>query len=75
MITKPDAVSQKFGESANGHNGVRSVISVLGTSDFHRLRIGIGENEGVDAAEYVLGGSRITNGNSGAQTVRDWTWF
>ena len=51
---KLDVVSRRLGGSANGHNGVKSVISALGTSDFHRLRIGIGKNEGVDAAEYVL---------------------
>lgn len=51
---KLDVVSQRLGGSANGHNGVKSVISALGTPDFHRLRIGIGKNEGVDAAEYVL---------------------
>ena len=51
---KPDVVSWRLGGSANGHNGVKSVISALGTPDFHRLRIGIGKNEGIDAAEYVL---------------------
>ena len=51
---KVDSVSWKLGGSANGHNGVKSVISALGTNEFHRLRIGIGKNEGVDAAEYVL---------------------
>lgn len=51
---KVEAVSGRLGGSANGHNGVKSVISALGTPDFHRLRIGIGRNEGVDAAEYVL---------------------
>lgn len=51
---KLDVVSWRLGGSANGHNGVKSVISALGTPEFHRLRIGIGRNEGVDAAEYVL---------------------
>lgn len=51
---KLEVASWRLGGSANGHNGVRSVISALGTPDFHRLRIGIGRNEGIDAAEYVL---------------------
>lgn len=51
---KLEVVSRRLGGSANGHNGVKSVISALGTPDFHRLRIGIGKNEGIDAAEYVL---------------------
>ena len=59
LLHKPNVVSQKLGGSANGHNGVKSVISALGTPDFYRLRIGIGKNEGVDAAEYVL--QRLSN--------------
>ena len=51
---KPKALSPKIGGSANGHNGVRSVISALGgETKFHRFRIGIGRGPG-DAAEYVL---------------------
>ena len=52
---KPNTVSPKFGGSANGHNGVRSIISALGGNmSFHRLRIGIGRIDG-DITEYVLG--------------------
>ncbi|MBD3296488.1 MAG: aminoacyl-tRNA hydrolase [Candidatus Omnitrophica bacterium] len=41
--------------SAGGHNGLRSVISLLG-SDFNRLRVGIGCGNGpVDASAFVLG--------------------
>ncbi|KAG9316748.1 peptidyl-tRNA hydrolase [Chiua virens] len=50
---KPKALSVKFGGSANGHNGVRSVIAALGGDiDFYRFRIGIGRDG--DAASYVL---------------------
>ncbi|KAI0930085.1 hypothetical protein AcV5_006882 [Taiwanofungus camphoratus] len=53
---KPQTISPKFGGSANGHNGVRSIIAALrGNMDFHRLRIGIGRDAEVDSAEYVLG--------------------
>lgn len=42
--------------SAGGHNGMKSVIEHLGTSDFIRVRIGIGAKpEGWDLANYVLG--------------------
>ena len=52
---KPMKVSPKFGGSASGHNGVRSIIASLGgTKDFHRLRIGIGRDQS-DPAAYVLG--------------------
>lgn len=41
--------------SAGGHNGVRSIISHLGTENFHRLRIGIDSPPaGVDVIDYVL---------------------
>jgi len=52
---KPEKLSYKLGGSANGHNGIKSVISSLrGDPSFHRLRIGIGRKD-VDTAEYVLG--------------------
>ncbi len=42
--------------SAGGHNGMKSIIGCLGTSDFPRIRIGIGEKPaGRDLADYVLG--------------------
>jgi len=45
----------KHGGGDNGHNGLRSVRSVLGTGDFTRVRIGIGRPPGAqDPAEYVL---------------------
>lgn len=41
--------------SSGGHNGLQSIIDVLGTSDFPRLRCGVGTpDQGVDAAQYVL---------------------
>lgn len=51
---KPETLSYRFGGSANGHNGVKSVIASLRTMDFHRFRIGIGRDESVDPSEYVL---------------------
>ncbi|NLY51357.1 MAG: aminoacyl-tRNA hydrolase [Firmicutes bacterium] len=42
--------------SAGGHKGVSSIISCLGTDDFHRLRVGIGKPPpGVEVVDYVLG--------------------
>lgn len=34
-----------FGRGAAGHKGVQSIIDAIGSKDFWRLRIGIGENE------------------------------
>lgn len=42
--------------SAGGHNGIKSIISHLGTSVFPRLKVGVGEKPpGYDLADYVLG--------------------
>lgn len=41
---------------AGSHNGMKSVIQELGTTDFPRIRIGIGEPEFKnDAINYVIG--------------------
>jgi peptidyl-tRNA hydrolase, PTH1 family len=42
--------------SAGGHNGMKSIISHLGTQDFPRVRIGIGKSTGEkDTISHVLG--------------------
>jgi peptidyl-tRNA hydrolase, PTH1 family len=42
--------------SAGGHNGMKSIISHLGTQDFPRIRIGIGKSFGEkDTISHVLG--------------------
>lgn len=42
--------------SAGGHNGIKSLISHLGTSDFMRIKVGVGEKpKDYDLADYVLG--------------------
>lgn len=44
----------RFGGSARGHNGLKSIIAMIG-SDFHRLRCGIGRPERKeDVPDYVL---------------------
>jgi len=41
--------------SAGGHNGIKSIISHLGTDEFPRIRIGVGEKpKDWDLADYVL---------------------
>ena len=45
----------KLGGGDNGHNGLRSMRSSLGTGDFHRVRVGIGRPTGrQDVADFVL---------------------
>ena len=38
----PGTAKLKTGGGHGGHNGLRDIISQLGTNDFHRLRIGVG---------------------------------
>ncbi len=45
----------KAGGGAAGHNGLRSVASALGSTDFHRIRVGIGRPPGQKSgATFVL---------------------
>jgi len=64
--------------SAGGHNGLRSIIGELGSQDFARLRVGIGE-PGRNATNHVL--SRFRPGekqlveqvvDAAADAVEDW---
>jgi len=42
--------------SAGGHNGIKSIIQHMGTQEFSRIRIGVGDKpKGWDLADYVLG--------------------
>ena len=41
--------------SAGGHNGIKNIIAHLGTQEFPRVRIGVGEKPArMDLADYVL---------------------
>ncbi|WP_230398579.1 aminoacyl-tRNA hydrolase [Novisyntrophococcus fermenticellae] len=41
--------------SAGGHNGIKSIITLLGTDKFKRIRIGVGEKpKNWDLADFVL---------------------
>ena len=51
------SIRTKLGGGDNGHNGLRSIRSSLGSGDFFRVRVGIGRPNGrQDPAEYVLSG-------------------
>jgi PTH1 family peptidyl-tRNA hydrolase len=48
-------VRLKLGGGDNGHNGLRSITSLLGTRDYYRARFGIGRPPGrMDPAAFVL---------------------
>jgi PTH1 family peptidyl-tRNA hydrolase len=40
--------------SSGGHNGIKNIIEILETSEFKRLRIGIGRDEKVIIRQWVL---------------------
>jgi PTH1 family peptidyl-tRNA hydrolase len=45
----------KVGGGHGGHNGLRSIVQELGTSDFLRVRCGVGRPKGpMDVADFVL---------------------
>lgn len=44
----------KQGGGHKGHNGLRDIIEVGGSPDFHRLRLGVGRPEGKGLADYLL---------------------
>lgn len=42
--------------SAGGHNGIRNIIKCLGTQEFMRIKVGVGEKpKNWDLADFVLG--------------------
>lgn len=44
----------KYNSSSGGHNGIKSIISSLGTQEFCQLKIGINNNSNVSLKDYVL---------------------
>ncbi|MBF0697692.1 aminoacyl-tRNA hydrolase [Actinomyces bowdenii] len=51
----PHELRLKRGGGEGGHNGLRSISSVLGTKDYARLRVGVGRPPGrQDPAAFVL---------------------
>ena len=63
MIVVHDEIDQPFGKMKiqknrghGGHNGIRDISAKLGTSDYLRLRLGVGRppHPGMNVADYVL---------------------
>lgn len=53
----PTEVKHKFSGGHKGHNGLRHIISLCKSGDFHRLRLGVGRplHPDFSVADYVLG--------------------
>lgn len=45
--------------SGGGHNGMQNIINRMGTEKIKRIRVGIGSNNIIDKAKYVLSKFRI----------------
>ena len=54
---KPGTVRIRRNGSAGGHNGLKSIISHLGSDNFPRIKLGVGErvHPDEDLADHVLG--------------------
>jgi len=52
---EPGRLRIKLSGGHGGHNGIKSIIEALGTSQFMRMKIGVGRPApGQDSADYVL---------------------
>lgn len=63
VLVLQDDLDQPFGQikiktksGDGGHNGIKSLIEHMGTSEFPRIKIGVGRptNAKIDVADYVL---------------------
>ena len=58
--------------SAGGHNGMKSIIAHLGTQNFMRIKVGVGEKpHGWDLADHVLGRMSAEDRNKAEEAIRD----
>jgi len=59
LSLEPGRIRIRAKGSAGGHNGLADIVEKLGSNEFGRLRIGIGDNGRVDSAVYVLKRPRL----------------
>lgn len=51
----PGRIRVRAKGSAGGHNGIKNIITMTGTQNFSRIKVGVGEKpKGWDLADYVL---------------------
>ena len=56
IALEPGYIRVRKKGSAGGHNGINDIIAHLGTQEFKRVRVGVGEKpKNYDLAAYVLG--------------------
>lgn len=53
---EPGQVRIRKSGSAGGHNGMKDIVKCLGSTNFYRIRVGVGAKPSqMDLADYVLG--------------------
>ncbi len=58
--------------SAGGHNGIKNIISHMGSQEFPRVKVGVGEKPpGWDLADYVLSRFRDDEMNDVKEAVKE----
>lgn len=62
IVVVHDDLDMEFGKmkirrggSSGGHNGIKSIIQMMGTDDFIRLKLGIGKDRRKETVGHVLG--------------------
>jgi len=58
LALEPGMIRVRAKGSAGGHNGLADIIAKLGSNDFARCRVGIGQCPGAWTTDYVLGRPR-----------------
>ena len=75
MDIEPGQIKIRKKGSAGGHNGMKSIIQMLGTEEFPRIRIGIGRpKHNGDEINYVIGAipeEEIPNLDEGTEKAKD----
>ena len=75
MDIEPGKIKIRKKGGAGGHNGMKSIIQMLGTEEFPRIRIGIGRPEhNGDEINYVIGaipGEEIPKLEEGVEKAKD----
>ncbi len=51
----------KYKGSSGGHNGLKNIELLLGTSEYRRIKIGISNDKNIDTKDYVLSKLSIEN--------------
>ena len=75
MDIEPGKIKIRKKGSSGGHNGMKSIIQMIGTEEFPRIRIGIGRpKHNGDEINYVIGAipeEEISKLNEGIEKAKE----